>query len=292
MKYLKIFISLLKDAGKQYTVDRGSMLAAALAYYTLFSLAPLMVITIALAERFLSDTNVQLLLVLRIRLVAGVEVSEFVRSLIQDFGQGSTGLFATIVSIGVMIYGASNVFRQMKRALNTVWGVNVEDLGGLTHFLKVNLLSFGLVLLVGVLLITAVAMNTMARVVTGVIALIIPPAPKISFIFEYAIPFVIIVFMIGMLYRIVPNVKISWRDVWWGSLLTTFLTGIVLAGLRIYLILSSFGAAYGAAGSLVVLLFIVYNGAQIFVFGAEFTQVYAHRYGSMKIKKRETGAKN
>jgi membrane protein len=100
---------------------------------------------------------------------------------------------------------------------------------------------------------------------------------------------VIIVFLIGLLYRIVPDVKISWRDVWWGSLLTTFFTGVVLAVLRIYLDLSSFGAAYGAAGSLVALLFIVYIGAQMFIFGAEFTQVYANRYGSRATDNREPG---
>lgn len=280
MKYLRILFSLLKETGKRYTADRGSMLAAALAYYTLFSLAPLLVISIALAEQIFSDSDVQLLLITRIRVVAGTQVSEFVRDLIQGFGQNSSGLVATIISIGVMIFGSSNVFRQLKRALNTVWGVNYEDISGITHFLRMNLLSFGLVLVIGLLLITAIGMNALAGIVTGLIAIAVPNAPKISFLFEYAIPFIIVLFLFGLLYRIVPDVKISWRDVWGGALLTTLLTGIVLFGLRFYLSISRFGAAYGAAGSLVVLLFIVYNGAQIFVFGAEFIQVYSYRYGS------------
>jgi membrane protein len=263
------------------------MLAAAMAYYTLFSLAQLMVITIPLAERFLDETDVQLLLILRIRLLAGTEVSEFVRSLVQGFGQNSTGLVASIISLVIMIYGASNVFRQMKRALNIVWGISVEEIEGLTHFLKMNLLSFGLVLVVGGLLITAVAMNTLAGVVSGLLGLIISPAPRVSFLFEYAVPFIIIIFLFALLFKLVPDVELRWRDVWWGALLTAFLTGLVLAALRIYLALSSFGAAYGAAGSLVVLLFLVYNGAQIFVFGAEFTQVYARQYGSQTPVKKE-----
>lgn len=284
MEVLKKFVSLLKAAGRRYTIDRGSMLAAAMAYYTLFSLAPLMVLTIALAERFLDDSDVQLLLILRIRLLAGSEVSEFVRSVIQDFGQTSTGVVASIVSVLVMIYGASNVFRQMKRALNTVWGIRVEEIEGLTHFLKMNLLSFGLVLVVGLLLITVVAMNALGGIVASLLATVISPAPKISFLFEYAIPFVILIFLFALLYKIVPDVQLKWRDVWLGALLTAFMAGIVLAVLRIYLTLSTFGAAYGAAGSLVVLLFIVYNGAQIFVFGAEITQVYARQIGSRKPK--------
>jgi membrane protein len=280
MKYIRIIITLFQETGKQFVADRGSMLAAALAYYTLFSLAPLMVITIAIAERVFDDYDVQLLLIVRIRLLAGTDVSEFVRSLLEGFGNESTGLVASIISLGVMIFGASNVFRQLKRALNTVWGVNVEDISGIGHFLRMNLLSFGLVLLIGVLLIIAIAMNALAALATSVIAFVIPSAPRLSFIFEYAIPFIIIVFLIGLLYRIVPDVPIKWRDVWWGSILTTILTGVVVAGLRVYLLLSSFGAAYGAAGSLVVLLFFVYYGAQIFIFGAEFTQVFSRHYGS------------
>jgi membrane protein len=116
------------------------------------------------------------------------------------------------------------------------------------------------------------------------LATVISPAPKISFLFEYAIPFVILIFLFALLYKIVPDVQLKWRDVWLGALLTAFMAGIVLAVLRIYLTLSTFGAAYGAAGSLVVLLFIVYNGAQIFVFGAEITQVYARQIGSRKPK--------
>lgn len=286
MKYLRMMFSLLKETGKRYTADRGSMLAAALAYYTLFSLAPLMVISIAVAEYFISDTNIQLLLITRIRIVAGIQVSEFVRELIQGFGQNSSGLVATIISLGVMIFGASNVFRQLKRALNTVWGVNFEDISDVAHFLQMNLLSFGLVLVTGLLLIIAIAMNALAGIVTGLMAMFVPTAPRISFLFEYAIPFIIVVFLFGLLYRIVPDVLISWKDVWLGALLTATLTGLVLIGLRIYLVVSSFGAAYGAAGSLVVLLFIVYNAAQIFVFGAVFTQVYSYRYGS----RSKTGA--
>ncbi|NIW49289.1 MAG: hypothetical protein GWN30_32340, partial [Gammaproteobacteria bacterium] len=127
MKYIRIIITLFQETGKQYAADRGSMLAAALAYYTLFSLAPLLVISIALAEQFLSDTDVQLMLISEIRMVAGQQVSDFVRNLIEGFGETSTGLVASLVSIGVMIFGASNVFRQLKRALNTVWGVDIEE---------------------------------------------------------------------------------------------------------------------------------------------------------------------
>jgi membrane protein len=109
---------------------------------------------------------------------------------------------------------------------------------------------------------------------------LLPGSIRISFLFEYGIPFVITVTLFALLYKILPDIYVSWRDVWLGAVVTTVLMGIVLAGLRFYLNISSFGAAYGAAGSLVVLLFIVYYGVQIFLFGAEFTQVFANRYGS------------
>jgi membrane protein len=280
MKYLRIVISLLQETGKQYTADRGSMLAAALAYYTLFSLAPLMVISIALAEQFLSDTNVQLLLITEIRVIAGSQVSEFVRTLIEGFGNTSTGLVASLVSLVVMIFGASNVFRQLKRALNTVWGVDIKEETGIVNFFQMNLVSFGLVLLIGLLLVIAIGMNALGGVVNTLVGNLLPGSIRISFLFEYGIPFVITVTLFALLYKILPDIYVSWRDVWLGAVVTTVLMGIVLAGLRFYLNISSFGAAYGAAGSLVVLLFIVYYGAQIFLFGAEFTQVFANRYGS------------
>jgi membrane protein len=280
MKYLRIVISLLQQTGKQYTADRGSMLAAALAYYTLFSLAPLMVISIALAEQFLSDTNVQLLLITEIRVIAGSQVSEFVRTLIEGFGNSSTGLVASLVSLVVMIFGASNVFRQLKRALNTVWGVDIKEETGIVNFFQMNLVSFGLVLLIGLLLVIAIGMNALGGVVNTLVGNLLPGSIRISFLFEYGIPFVITVTLFALLYKILPDIYVSWRDVWLGAVVTTVLMGIVLAGLRFYLNISSFGAAYGAAGSLVVLLFIVYYGVQIFLFGAEFTQVFANRYGS------------
>jgi membrane protein len=280
MKYLRIVISLLQETGKQYTADRGSMLAAALAYYTLFSLAPLMVISIALAEQFLSDTNVQLLLITEIRVIAGSQVSEFVRTLIEGFGNSSTGLVASLVSLVVMIFGASNVFRQLKRALNTVWGVDIKEETGIVNFFQTNLVSFGLVLLIGLMLVIAIGMNALGGMVNTLLNDHLPDSIRISFFLEYGIPFVITVTLFALLYKILPDIYVSWRDVWLGAVVTTVLMGIVLAGLRFYLNISSFGAAYGAAGSLVVLLFIVYYGAQIFLFGAEFTQVFANRYGS------------
>lgn len=280
MRYLRNVLSLLQETGKQYTADRGSMLAAALAYYTLFSLAPLLVISIVLAEQFLSDTNVQLMLISEIRVIAGPQVSEFVRNLIEGFGDSSTGLVASLVSLGVMIFGASNVFRQLKRALNTVWGVDVEEEQGIVNYLMLNLISFGLVLLIGLLLVTAIAMNALGGIVNTLITDVLPGSIRISFLFEYGIPFSITVTLFALLFKILPDIYVSWRDVWLGAVVTAVLTGIALFGLRVYLNISSFEAAYGAAGSLVVLLFLVYYGAQIFLFGAEFTQVFANRFGS------------
>jgi len=287
MKYIHIIITLFRETGKQYSADSGSMLAAALAYFTLFSLAPLLVISIALAEQFLSDTNVQLMLISEIRMIAGLQVSEFVRSLIEGFGNTSTGLIASLVSIGVMIYGASNVFRQLKRALNIVWEAAIEEESGIVNYLMLNLVSFGLVLLIGFLLVTAIGMNAAAGMVNTLIADALPGSVRVSFLFEYGIPFAITVTLFALLFKILPDVSVSWRDVWLGAVVTAVLTSLGLVGLRFYLSISSFGAAYGAAGSLVALLFLVFYGAQIFLFGAEFTHVFSTRYGSRAEDKKQ-----
>jgi membrane protein len=280
MNHLRNIILLLQETAKQYAVDRGSMLAAALAYYTLFSLTPLLVISIAIAQQFLDDTDVQLLLLSEIRVVAGIQVSEFVRSLLEGFEDSPTGLVASLVSIGVLIFGASNVFRQLKRALNTVWEVDFEEEQGIVNFLILNLISFGLVLLISLMLLITIGMNAAAGMVNTMVADALPGSVRVSFIFEYGIPFVITVTLFALLFKILPDVYVSWRDVWLGAVVTALLTGIVLVGLRVYLSVSSFGAAYGAAGSLVVMLFFVYYGAQIFLFGAEFTHVFSTRFGS------------
>lgn len=286
MNHLRNIISLFQETAKQYAADRGSMLAAALAYYTLFSLTPLLIISIAIAQQFLDDTNVQLLLITEIRVVAGTQVSEFVRTLIEEFDNTSTGLIASLVSIGVMIFGASNVFRQLKRALNTVWGVDFEEEQGIVNFLILNLISFGLVLLIGILLLIAIGMNAAAGLVNTLVADALPGSERVSFVFEYGIPFVITVTLFALLFKILPDIYVSWRDVWLGAVVTAVLAGIALVGLRVYLRISSFGAAYGAAGSLVVMLFLVYYGAQIFLFGAEFTHVFSTRFGS-RVRKEE-----
>jgi membrane protein len=285
MKQLRIIFSFLKETAHSFAVHRGSMLAAALAYYMIFSVAPLLIISIALAEQFLNDTNVQLLLITRIRVLAGSEVSEIVRSLIQGTGQNSTSLVATLLSIGFILFGASNVFRQLKRALNIIWGVPFEEEVGIFNFFKTNLLAFSLVILSGLLLLSAVLMNALAGVVNAFLGRFLPQSFRVSFIFEYAVPAIVTIVLFALLFRILPDIQISWRDVWLGAVVTTVLMSIGIVFLRLYIRYSSVGAAYGAAGSLVVLLIFIYYNAQIFLLGVEFTKVYTNRYGSRANKK-------
>ncbi len=277
----KVIVGLLKETWKEWQEDKASRLAAALAYYTAFSIAPLLVIAIAIAAIVFGEEAAQGQLATQLGTLVGKEAAAAIESLIETSAQQSTqGTIATIISIALLFFGASNIFTQLQDALNTIWEVAPKPGRGIKGLVKDRILSFGMVLGIGFLLLVSLILSTVLAVVGNYLGHMMPGLHFLWSILNFLISFGVITLLFALMFKFLPDVKITWGDVSIGAAITALLFTIGKSLMSLYLGNSSVGSTYGAAGSLVVLLLWVNYSAQILFFGAEFTQVYANKYGS------------
>ncbi|MEL6166288.1 MAG: YihY/virulence factor BrkB family protein, partial [Cyanobacteria bacterium J06628_3] len=255
-------------------------LAAALSYYTIFSLAPLLIIAIAIAGAVFGDDAARGEIVRQIQGLVGKDGAEVIQTALQNAQRPDTRNLASIISIGVLLFGASNVFAQIQDALNTIWEVQPKPGRSLVQVLRKRFLSFAMVGGVGFLLLVSLIVNAGLAAMVNYFSNLIPGFDLLWQIANFIISFAVITLLFAIIYKFMPDVEIDWSDVWVGSAITSLLFVIGKSLLGLYLGNGSFGSAYGAAGSLVVVLAWINYAAQIIFFGAEFTQVYASRYGS------------
>jgi membrane protein len=275
---LKVLVELLKETVKEWQEDKASRLAAALAYYTAFSIAPLLIIVIAIAAVVFGEQAAQGQIVSQIQSLVGREGAEAIQSMIQNSRKPTTGTIATIISIGILLFGATNVFAQLQDALNTIWEVAPKP--GVKGLVKARFVSFTMILGVGFLLLVSLVLSTVLAILGNYLGSLLPNLHFFWSILNFMISFGIIALLFALIYKFLPDVKITWGDVRVGAAITALLFTIGKSLLGLYLANSSVGSTYGAAGSFVVLLLWVNYSAQILLFGAEFTQVYANKYGS------------
>lgn len=276
----KVIFQLLKEAFQEWQDDKASRLAAALAYYTVFSLAPLLIIAIAIAGAIFGEEAARGELVGQMEGLVGAQGAEVIQTAINNANQPNTGSVASIISIAVLLFGASGVFAQLQDSLNTVWEVQVNPKLGIMGFIRKRILSFGAVLGIGFLLLVSLVISAALAAVSHYMTNLIPGIDFLWQLLNLVVSFIIVTFLFALMYKFLPDVKIKWKDVWVGAAITSFLFALGKYALGLYLGRGSFGSTYGAAGSLVVLLAWIYYSAQILFFGAEFTQVYARRFGS------------
>lgn len=274
------FVPLFKETFKQWGEDKVSRLAAALAYFTVFSIAPLLIIAISVAAIFFGEEAARGQIVDQIQGLMGQEGAAAVESMIANANQVQGGLIATVIGIVTLLFGASGVFGQLQDALNTIWEVAPKPGQGVINFIRSRFLSFGMVLIIAFLLLVSLVISaTVAAAGTYVAGL----SPGLAVLWEsinFLVSFGVITLLFAAIYKVLPDVKIAWGDVWIGAAVTALLFTIGRTLIGLYLGNAAVGSAYGAAGSLVVLLVWVFYSAQILLFGAEFTQVYTRRYGS------------
>lgn len=275
-------LSLAKRTFKQWQSDNVSVYAASLAYYTVFSLAPLLIILIAvlnLASGFLGQTFGQQQLVDQLRGVFGSGVADFIQTILSARQGGSSGdVLATVIGFVLLIVGATGVFIQLQNALNHIWNVKPDpDKGGIMRLLRSRLVSFALVVGIGFLLIVSLVATALVDALSNSARNLLPGTDFIWGLAVEGVSFIILTLFFAVLFKVLPDAELKWRDVWAGAAVTAllFVIGKTLIGL--YLGRSAVASTYGSAGSLVILLLWVYYSAQIFLFGAEFTQVYARR---------------
>ena len=268
-------------------------MAAALSYYLLFSLAPLLFIITALlgalAERFVFEIGVSTEVGDLLEDIIGPELTDFVLSLVDSTGQGtavnSSLPLISIIGLIITLWGASNIFNYLHEALNTIWGVRPIAEGGIVMQVRRRLLAFLIVFIAGALLVLYLLVNTAIALLLPLITSIVPetleiiPDFQVLQLSQSILLFGITTLLFAAFYRILPDVEITWRDVFVGAAFTSLLFGIGVLVLSVYFRFYTTSFA-GAAGSLIVLLLWFYYSSQIFMYGAEFTYMYATRYGS------------
>lgn len=276
----KDVVPLLKDTAKSWSEDKSPRLAAALAYYTVFSIAPLVLIAIGIAGFVFGRGAASGAVTHQLENLLGSQAAGAVEGMTAGAGKPSHGLIAAVVGVVTLLFGAAGVFGQLKDALNTVWGVQPKPGQGVWGFIKDRFLSVTMVLGVGFLLLVSLLLSAAAAALTGPLARLAPGVGWLGPLLDLVLSLVLVTVLFALIFKVLPDAEIEWRDVWIGAFMTAVLFAIGKFLIGLYLGRSSVASGYGAMGSLVVLLLWVYYSAQILLFGAEFTKVYAQKFGS------------
>jgi membrane protein len=274
------FFRLLRTTFTEWSEDKAPRLGAALAYYTLFALAPLLLIAIAIAGLVYGEEAAQGQVARELKEAVGRPVAEAVEDLIKHTHRSGAGTLATLIGLGTLLFAAAGLFWQVQDALDTVWKVTPKPGRGLWGIVRDRLFSFVMVLGIGLLLLASLALTTFLVAVSRYVPL--PELPAGISLWQAVNSLTSVLFLtllFAMSYKILPDAKIAWADVWAGAALTAVLFTIGKQLIGLYLGYAGLASAFGAAGSVVLILFWVYYSAQIFLFGAEFTRVYAEQRG-------------
>jgi membrane protein len=265
----------------EWVNDRASRKGAALAFYTVFSLAPILILAIAIAGIFFGEDAARGEIFEQVRDLLGRDGALAIQAMIVNAGKTGAGVVATVVGIVTLFVGATTALAELKDGLDQIWNAPPEKTSGFWYFLRKRLLSIGLILSLGFLLLVSLAFSA----VLGVLARKWGPRDATGDVLEAAnflFSFALVTLLFAMIYKILPAVRIAWRDVIIGALVTAMLFNVGKYMIGLYLGNSAIASTYGAAGSVILVLIWVYYSAQIFLLGAEFTKVYAHRYGSLR----------
>jgi membrane protein len=272
--------SPLQETGNRWLEHKDARLGAALAYYSIFSLGPLIVIAIAVAGLVFGAEAVQAQVFGALRGLLGDSGTQAIDAMLKGANRPREGLFATVIGLGALVFAAVGVVVQLKDALNTVWEVESPPGSGIWRFVRTYIWSLAGVLSVGFLLLTSMLLTAALSALGKYIAPYLPEATLQ--IAGFLASFAVIAVLFAMMFKWLPDTPIVWRDVWLGAILTAalFEVGKFLIGL--YIGKQGLESTYGAAASIVVVLIWVYYSAQLVLMGAEFTNVYARRYGSLR----------
>jgi membrane protein len=275
---------VMKCAVSEWIEHRASSKGAALAFYTLFSMAPVLVLVIAIAGLFYGVDAAQGRLIDELRGLMGKQSAETIQAVLASARNKSSGTVATIVATVLLLVGATSVFAELKDSLDEIWGVPPPEHGGLWLTIRTRLLSFGLILVLGFLLMVSLVISAAMAVLENYFSGLWQTATVILGWIASFISFLVIATLFGVIYKLLPSIKLSWHDVTIGALGTAalFILGKFLIGL--YIGNSGVASSFGAAGSLIALLLWVYYSAQIFFLGAEFARQYALQMGSLRGK--------
>lgn len=271
---------LVKQTVEEWQEDNAARLAAALAYYTVFSLPPLLIIALAIAGWLYDDPQVaQEQLLRQASSLVGQDGAEAVAEILENAAGPDKGVLAVVIGVITLLLGASGVFAQLQETMNTIWEVQPRPGSGIIGTIKDRFFSFTMVLGVGFLLLVSLVLSAILAAMGEFISGWLPEAILLAQLINFIVSFAVTVVLIAMIYKIVPDVEVKWNDVWIGAFVTAALFTVGKWAIGFYLGRSAPASTYGAAGSLIIILLWIYYSAQILFIGAEFTQVYARRFG-------------
>jgi len=277
---LKSIFALVRQAASEW-IDQGiSRLGAALAFYTFFAIAPLFVIVLAIAGLWFGEEAARRELFSQVSGLVGSDGGEAIQALVSAAHKPEAGAWATAIAVATLFVGATGVFVQLQDALNSIWGVRRKPGRGVRDFIKDRLLSLALILGIGFLLLVSLVLSAGLSALDKFMVGLLPAQETLLQGINFVMSFGIITLLFAMIFKVLPDMMIAWRDVWIGAIITALLFNLGKSLLGLYLGRSSVTSAYGAAGSLVIVLLWVYYSAQILFFGAKFTQIYSARHGS------------
>ncbi len=274
-------LDFLREVAREWRDDDALIQGAALAYYALFAMAPLLVLIIAVAGMVIGRTAAQGRLVEQIQDLMGPEGARMVEGMIEHVSSPASGIAATLGSLVTILLGASGVVGQLRTSLNRIWGVRARP-GGVRGMVRQRLAALGLIVGIGVLMLVSVTLSAVLSAVREVLATHVPLLSRLLPAANFALSFLLATALFGMIYRVLPDVDLGWGDVILGAAVTALLFTIGKSLVGLYLGRAGVTSVYGAAGTLVFVLLWVYYSAQILLLGAEFTEVYSRRYGSRR----------
>jgi membrane protein len=265
-----------------WRADNAASMGGALAYYTLFSMAPVLIIAIAVAGFFLGEEAARGEILVQLRALLGEDGAAAVQGLLESVGRPTQGVLATVFSIFMLIVGATTVFAELQTDLDRIWKAPpAEYRGGLWRLLRSRVLSFGLILALGFLLLVSLILSATLSAVGQLWSGYFDGWEKALQTINFAASLAIATALFAIIYKVLPSVRIAWRDVWIGAVVTALLFALGKTLIGLYIGNSGIASGFGAASSFVIVLIWVYYSTQIFLLGAEFTGVYAREHGSL-----------
>lgn len=277
---LREVATFAREVLQEFSNDNALTLGAALAYYTVFSMAPLLVLVIAIAGLVFGHRAAEGEIVKQIQDVLGAAGAETVQAMIERASQPASGALATLASVATMVFGASGVFGQLQGSLNRIWGAETLRRTGVKGQVQRRLLSFSMILGIGFLLLVSLALSAVLAGMHRLLSEWFPVLSDFLPLANFVLSFGIITALFAMIFKLLPDARIEWRDVWLGAAVTALLFTVGKSAIGIYLGRAGVTSVYGAAGSLVLILLWIYYSSQLLFLGAEFTEVYSRRYGS------------
>ncbi|HET6572233.1 MAG TPA: YihY/virulence factor BrkB family protein [Fimbriiglobus sp.] len=273
---------LARETWSEFSDDNAFRLAAALSYYTALALAPLLLVVIAIAGMIFGEQAARGEVVAQIKDLVGNQGAEAVQTMLARSQPGEGGITSLVIGVVILVVGATGVFTALQDALNTVWDVDPKksSSGGLWGMLKDRLLSFAMVCGLAFLLLVSLAASALMSGLSAALREWLPESVGLLWVGDVLLTVVLTYLLFVMIFKVLPDVSVSWTDVWIGAGITTLLFMVGKYAIGLYLGRVAVGNPFGAAGSFVVLLTWFYYSSLILIFGAEFTHVYATRHGT------------